>query len=198
MQTSVASEIHDGTAVSRSSHCRPPLPNVLAGAVPALFLLLFLCYACVIRALFLRYSCVIRALFLRYSCVILALLLRYSCVILAFFLRYPAAILALFFWLSPRHRPPLGAVFAESSGSRKFSFGFPWESGLDQNRPWLGGSVSLIFKPDSKSCFKWGFFPGRSILARKWPAKTKTLIRPLLPQHRRRVARSGLAMGNPK
>ena len=64
----------------------------------ALFLLLFLCYACVILALFLRYSCVILALFLRYSCVILALFLRYSCVILALFLRY-SCVIPLLFWL---------------------------------------------------------------------------------------------------
>ena len=65
-----------------------------------LFLLLCLRYLCVIHALFL----LLALFFLRCSCVILAL---YSCVILALFLRYPAAILALFFWLFPRHRPPL-------------------------------------------------------------------------------------------
>ena len=49
-----------------------------AGAIPALFRVLFLCYACVIHALFMRYSCVILALFLRYSCVIPLLFWLYS------------------------------------------------------------------------------------------------------------------------
>ena len=71
------------------------------GATLVLFLRYSGCYSCAILALFLRYSCVIPALFLRYSCVIL------DCVILALFWRYSAAILALFFWLFPRHHPPL-------------------------------------------------------------------------------------------
>ena len=81
----VASEIHDEIAVSRSGNCRLLL---WAGAI--------LRYSgC--------YSCAMLALFLRYSCVILALFLRYSRVILALFLRYSAAIMALFLWLFPRH-----------------------------------------------------------------------------------------------
>ena len=88
----VASEIHDEIAVSRSGNC-----CLLCGAGAILrysgCYVLFLCYASVIRALFLRYSCVILALFLRYSCFL--------------FFRYSAAILALFLWLFPRHHPPL-------------------------------------------------------------------------------------------
>ena len=70
----VASEIHDEIAVSRSGNCR-----LLCGA-GAILRYSGCCYSCAM----LRYS----ALFLRYSCVILALFLRYSCVILALFRCY--------------------------------------------------------------------------------------------------------------
>ena len=59
-------------AVSRSgSNCR----LLWAGAIPALFRLLFLCYACVIHALFMRHSCTINAPFLRFPAAIPALFL---------------------------------------------------------------------------------------------------------------------------
>ena len=76
LTVAVASEIHDEIVVSRSGHCRPPLPFVL-------FLRYSCCYSCVVLALFMRYSCVILALFLRYSRVTRAVCLRYSCVIRA-------------------------------------------------------------------------------------------------------------------
>ena len=69
----------------RSREQEPRLPHTATETSPshpksmtklrflALFLLLFLCYACVIHALFMRRSCVILALFLRYSCVMIAL-----------------------------------------------------------------------------------------------------------------------------
>ena len=58
-------------AVSRSGNCR----LLWAGAIPALFRLLFLCYACVIHALFMRHSCTINAPFLRFPAAIPALFL---------------------------------------------------------------------------------------------------------------------------
>ena len=54
-----APRMHE-TVVSRSGNCR----LLWTGAIPALFLVLFLCYACVSLALFFRYSSVIMALFL--------------------------------------------------------------------------------------------------------------------------------------
>ena len=118
----VASEIHDKVAVSRSGNYR---------------LLWGWCHSCVIPGamlvLCLRYSCVIHALFMRYSCVIHALFLRYSCVIHALFLRYSAAILALFLSLFPRHHPPLLVLRATASGVTRCHGPSPSEFGAAEN-----------------------------------------------------------------